>query len=190
MRYRTNVTNPILITHAISHRLYPVPTSSSGYDDAARATLAPLLGNDNAAVDCDCNIDNVAWPVSFTTINTTGGIAAKPRADAGDRVAFRLRLNSKKKAVTVLPEEALALVVLRCKRAVHWELRKLSMVNIGRIDCSVILEEDDKEDGGEGGSGSTTSTQTTPPPLPSPAGPPRTRPSRPSSARRPGLRAA
>jgi hypothetical protein len=56
------------------------------------------------------------------------------------RVAFWLRLNSKKKAVTVLPEEALALVLLGCKRAVHGELRKLSMMmNIGRIDCSVIL---------------------------------------------------
>jgi hypothetical protein len=45
-------------------------------------------------------------------------------------------LNSKKKAVTVLPEEALALVVLGCKRAVHGELRKLRMVNIGRINCT------------------------------------------------------
>ena len=41
MRYRTNATNPILITHAISHRLYPIPTSSSGYeyDDDDNSTL-------------------------------------------------------------------------------------------------------------------------------------------------------
>jgi hypothetical protein len=73
----------------------------SDLNDAARAALAPLLGDDDAAVDCDCDVDDVARPVSFTTINTTDRNAAKPRTDAGDRVAFRLRLNSKKKAVTV-----------------------------------------------------------------------------------------
>jgi hypothetical protein len=66
---------------------------------------------------------------------------------------------------------------------IHGELRKLSMVNIGHIDCSVILEEDNEEDRGEGGSGGTTSSRITPLSLPSPDGPPRTRPLRPSSAR-------
>jgi hypothetical protein len=126
-------------------------------NDATRAALLPLLVDDDAAVDRDCDVGDVARPVSVTTINTTDRNAAEPRGEAGNRVAFRLRLNSKKKAVTVLQEEELALVVLGCKRAVHGELRKLSMVNIGRIDCSVILEEDDEEDGGEGGSGSMTS---------------------------------
>ena len=74
---------------------------------------------------------------------------------------------------------------------IHGELRKLSMVIIGRVDCSVILEEDDEEDRGEGGSGGTMSSRITPPSSPSSAGPPRTRPLRPSSTRQaPARRAA
>ena len=73
---------------------------------------------------------------------------------------------------------------------IHGELRKLSMVNIGRIDCSIILEEDDKEDRGEGGSEGTKRSRITPPSLPSPAGPPRTHPLRPLSARQAPARRA
>ena len=138
---------------------------------AARAALAPLLGADDAVIDRDDDVDD-ARPVSVTIINATDGNAAEPRGDDTDRVAFRLRLNSKKKAVTMLPEEALALVVLGCKRAVHAECR-------GKKDDGgepVILEEDAEEDEGVGGGGGTTSTRIIPPPSPSPAGPPWTRP--------------
>ena len=50
-------------------------------NDAARAALTPLLGDDDAAVDCDSDVNDVAWPVLVTTINTTDGNAADPRGD-------------------------------------------------------------------------------------------------------------
>ena len=50
-------------------------------NDAARAALAPLLGDDDEAVDHGCDVDDVARPVSVTTINTTDGNAAEPRGD-------------------------------------------------------------------------------------------------------------
>jgi hypothetical protein len=54
-------------------------------NDAAKAALAPLLGNDDAAVERDGDVDDVAWPVSVTTINTTDGNAAEPRGDVDGR---------------------------------------------------------------------------------------------------------
>jgi len=74
-------TNPILITHAISHRLscshLLLGVRRIGdLNNAARATLAPLLDDNNAAVDCDGNVNNVTRPVSVTTINMADGNAA------------------------------------------------------------------------------------------------------------------
>ena len=50
-------------------------------NDAAKAALAPLLGDDDTAVDRHGNVDEVARPVSVTTIITTDGNAAEPRGD-------------------------------------------------------------------------------------------------------------
>ncbi len=50
-------------------------------NDAARAVLAPLLGNNDTAVDRDWDVENVARPVSVTTISTTDRNAAKPRGN-------------------------------------------------------------------------------------------------------------
>jgi hypothetical protein len=74
-------TNPILITHAISHHLscshLLLGVRRIGdLNDAARAALAPLLGDNDAAVDRDGDVDDVTRPVSVTTINTTDGNAA------------------------------------------------------------------------------------------------------------------
>jgi hypothetical protein len=76
-----DATNPILITHAISHRLscsYHLlgVRRISDLNDAARAALVPLLGDDDAAVDCDGNVDDVTRPVWVTAINTMDGNAA------------------------------------------------------------------------------------------------------------------
>ena len=73
--------NSILITHAISHRLSRSHLllgvrRIGDLNDAARAALAPLLGDDDAAVDCDGDIDDVTRPVLVMTINTTDGNAA------------------------------------------------------------------------------------------------------------------
>jgi len=75
-------TNPILITqHAILHRLscshLLLGVRRIGdLNNAARAALAPLLGDDDAAVDRDGDVDDVTRPVSVTTINMTDGNAA------------------------------------------------------------------------------------------------------------------
>ena len=91
-----DATNPILITHAISHRLSRSHLllgvrRIGNLNDATRAALAPLLGDDNAAVDCDGNVDDVTRPVSVTTINMTDGNAASLNSEMvgweGDRRA-------------------------------------------------------------------------------------------------------
>ena len=76
-----DATNPILITHAILHRLSCSHLLLGvrrirNLNDAARATLAPLLGDDDAAVDRDGDVDDVTRPVSVMTVNTTDGNAA------------------------------------------------------------------------------------------------------------------
>jgi len=38
-------------------------------NDAARAALAPLLGDDDAAIDRDGDVNDVTWPVSVTDEN-------------------------------------------------------------------------------------------------------------------------
>ncbi len=76
-----DATNPILITHAISHclscsHLLLRVRRIGDLNDAATAALAPLLGDDDAAVDRDGDVDDVTRPVSVTTINTTDWNAA------------------------------------------------------------------------------------------------------------------
>ena len=91
-----DATNPILITHAILHRLscshLLLGVRRIGdLNDAARATLAPLLGDDDAAVDCDSDADDVTRLVSVMTVNTTDGNAASRDSKmvgwGGDRCA-------------------------------------------------------------------------------------------------------
>ena len=76
-----DATNPILIAHAISHRLscshLLLGVRRIGdLNEDARAALSPLLGDDDMAVDCDGNVDDVTRPVSVTAINMTDGNAA------------------------------------------------------------------------------------------------------------------
>ena len=71
----------LTVLHAISHRLSCSHLllgvrRIGNLNNAARATLAPLLGDDDAAVDRDGDVDDVTRPVSVMTINTTDGNAA------------------------------------------------------------------------------------------------------------------
>jgi hypothetical protein len=64
-----DATNPIIFTHAISHRLSRSHLllgvrRIGDLNDAARAALKPLLGDDDAAVDRDGDVDDVTRPVS------------------------------------------------------------------------------------------------------------------------------
>ena len=63
-----DATNPILITHVISHRLSCSHLllgvrRIGNLNDAARAALALLLGDDDAVVDRDGDVNNVTRPV-------------------------------------------------------------------------------------------------------------------------------
>ena len=76
-----NATNLILITHAILHRLSRshLLLGVRRIDDlnnTARAAPTPLLGDDDAAVDYDGNVEDVTWPVLVIAINTMDGNAA------------------------------------------------------------------------------------------------------------------
>ena len=79
-------TNPILITHAISHHLSCSHLLLGVHrigdlNDTAKAALALLLGDNDAAVDCDGDVDNVTRPVSVMAINTTDGNAASRNSE-------------------------------------------------------------------------------------------------------------
>jgi hypothetical protein len=89
-------TNPILITHAILHRLSRSHLLHGvrrigDLNNAARAALAPILGDNDAVVDRDGDVDDVTQPVSVTTINTMDGNAASLDSEmvgwGGDRRA-------------------------------------------------------------------------------------------------------
>ncbi len=81
-----DATNPILIAHAISHRLSRSHLllgvrRIGDLNDAARAALAPLLGDNDAAVDRDGDVDDVTRLVSVTTINTMDGNEASRNSE-------------------------------------------------------------------------------------------------------------
>jgi hypothetical protein len=91
-----DATNPILITHAISHRLSRSHLllgihRIGDLNDAARTALAPLLGDDGTAVNLDGDVDDVTWPVSVTTINKRTGmpLLATPRWWDGGTIVAR-----------------------------------------------------------------------------------------------------
>jgi len=94
---------------------------TSELNPAARSAFASLLPKDDdkaatsLAIERDDDDDDPSSAISLTTINMDGNAA--PKGDDYDRVAYRMRLNSRKKPVTMLPEEALALIVARCKRS-------------------------------------------------------------------------
>ncbi|KAL9183368.1 hypothetical protein ACHAXT_005155 [Thalassiosira profunda] len=79
---------------------------------SAFAAILPEKDETSPAIDQA----NSTGPISMTTIALDGN--ATPKGDDFDRVAFQLRLNSKKKLMTILPEEAVALVLAKCKQSV------------------------------------------------------------------------
>jgi len=94
---------------------------------AARAALGPLFAaavaatadDDDATsrvIDREFRDDDPDSPVSLAVIALDGG--ATPKGDDFDRVAFRIKLSSKKKAVTVLPEEAVGIAASLARKRV------------------------------------------------------------------------
>jgi len=123
---------------------------------SAYASLLPLTtskkgdknkNKDEVVIDQDDDIDEKLG-LGLTTINMDGNTS--PKNDDYDRVAYRLRLNSKKKVMTMLPEEAVALVILGCKKATYeeWHGAPTKEYNGGAV---TIKDDDDNNDEGEGG---------------------------------------
>ena len=75
-------------------------------------------GNDDAATAMiDKETITSASPLALTVIAMDGN--ASPKGDDFDRIAFKMRLHHKKKIVTMLPEEALSLIVAGARREVR-----------------------------------------------------------------------
>jgi len=83
-------------------------------------------------------------PLSIKTIAMDG--STTPNGDDFDRVAISIKLNSKKKAMTILPEEAVGLLIARVKKSVREQFVK------DFPDSEVANDDgggDDEEGGGE-----------------------------------------
>ena len=115
---------------------------TSDLNPAARKALASVLpaGDDDRDADSLAIKPNATSPLSVATIAMDG--ASRPKGDDYDRVAFQMRLNSKKKVMTILPEEALALVISRCKK-------KIADEHLISQNGFQELEEIDEDDDGE-----------------------------------------
>jgi len=112
-------------------------------NDAAKSTFASILPTNNSnntnnnVIDQDYNTNSIA----LTTISLDG--ATTPNNDDYDRVAYSMRLSSKKKLMTILPEEALGLIIAQCKK--HVLERYLKEVG----DCELNNYGIDNKDGEE-----------------------------------------
>jgi hypothetical protein len=75
--------------------------------------ILPASANGNSPV-----IDvNAASPLSLTTIALDGN--TEPKGDDYDRVAYQIKLNPKKKPMTILPDEAVGIYLAQCRREVR-----------------------------------------------------------------------
>jgi len=112
-------------------------------NDAAKSTFASILpttnsnNTNNNVIDQDDNTNSIA----LTTISLDG--ATTPNNDDYDRVAYSMRLSSKKKLMTILPEEALGLIIAQCKKHVL----ECYLKEVG--DCELNNYGIDKNGGGE-----------------------------------------
>lgn len=87
-------------------------TELSPASESIFKSILPQTNGSSLAIDV-----NTSSPLSLTTIALDGN--TEPKGDDFDRVAFQMRLNPKKKAMTILPEEAVSLLIAQCRRNVH-----------------------------------------------------------------------
>ncbi|KAL3800573.1 hypothetical protein ACHAWO_009817 [Cyclotella atomus] len=83
------------------------PAAKSVYKD-----ILPKSNGSSLAIDV-----NTSSPLSLTTIALDGN--SEPKGDDFDRVVFQMRLNPKKKVMTILPEEAVGLLIAQCRKSVQ-----------------------------------------------------------------------
>ena len=85
---------------------------------AAKSLYSSILPPKSSSNNPSSIIDvNTSSPLSLTTIALDGN--AQPKGDDFDRVAFQMRLNPKKKLMTILPEEAVSLLIAQCRKSVR-----------------------------------------------------------------------
>ena len=87
---------------------------SSTNNNNINSTSPQLIAEEDGATN--------TTPLSIKTIAMDG--SATPNGDDFDRVALSIKLNSKKKAMTILPEEAVGLVIAQVKKCVRDEFVK------------------------------------------------------------------
>ncbi|KAL3786864.1 hypothetical protein HJC23_013785 [Cyclotella cryptica] len=84
---------------------------------AVYATILPEESSNGSSHSPAIDQDNTTSPLSITTIALDGNSC--PKGDDFDRVAFQMRLNPKKKLMTILPEEAVGLMIASCRKSVR-----------------------------------------------------------------------
>ena len=75
-------------------------------------SILPKSNGSSPAIDV-----NASTPLSLTTIALDGN--AEPKGDDFDRIALQMRLNPKKKLMTILPEEAVGVMIAQCRKSVQ-----------------------------------------------------------------------
>ncbi|KAL3765629.1 hypothetical protein ACHAWU_002659 [Discostella pseudostelligera] len=132
---------------------------------AAKSMLASLLpdedsnnnnNNNNATPAIDQ--DDITKSISLTTISLDGNSSSssslssqQPKGDDYDRVAYQMKLHSKKKVMTILPEEAVGLLIAQMKKNVMEEMNstgdgKNSTTTPTTTTTTEDGEEDDEEE--------------------------------------------
>jgi hypothetical protein len=124
---------------------------------AAKSMLASLLpdednnsNNNNATPAIDQ--DDITKSISLTTISLDGNSSSssssslssqQPKGDDYDRVAYQMKLHSKKKVMTILPEEAVGLLIAQMKKNV---MEELNATGDGKTTTAAEGEEEEEEE--------------------------------------------
>ncbi len=76
------------------------------------------VGSDLSGGDELPALDQTNTTSAFSVTNIAMDSSSTSKGDNYNHVAFQMRLNSKKKVMTILPEEALALIIAQSKKKV------------------------------------------------------------------------
>ncbi len=129
---------------------------TSELNATAKSMLASLLPDSSSSEDSNnynaavIDQDDATKSISLTTIALDGNSSSslsQPKGDDFDRVAYQMKLHSKKKVMTILPEEALALLIAKHKKSVMEELLNHTDDDGNKNNTITTSEdEDDKEE--------------------------------------------
>ena len=129
----------IMGTRHPTHFTTAAQSTYSQYDNSSASTAAASTTTSPQLIAEEDGANNTT-PLTIKTIAMDG--STLPNNDDYDRVALSLKLNSKKKAVTMLPEEAVGLVIAQVKRTVGEQFSQ----DFPESDLAKSLEEEDEEE--------------------------------------------